>query len=254
MSRYTTQVRWVVEQACADAGHDPTPDHWEDAYRRLGLDDYPIFEESYRAQLNTKIIRRYYMREIGLETVGLFAFYMRERMWDVMTYYNQLYKSAELITNPLQSESMEYRELWNQGSQGTLEETTSGTLNRTGNTTNTVESATENSSRNVYSDTPMDMLQDNPSKVENLEYATNVTYDDGNTEGHTTDTGSSSTDETTGSTRSNETSGTETGNRTRSEEGYRVPQADLLKKYRETFLNIDQMVVNELGDLFMTVY
>lgn len=242
MSKYTTQLRWVVEQSCADAGHDPTPDNWKDAYKRLGLDDYPIFNEAYRDTLNSKIIRRYYVREIGMETVGLFAFYMRERMYDVMTYYNQLYKSQELVTDPLKSESMTYKELWERDNTGSLSETTSGTSK------GVTESATETSDRNVFSDTPMDMLQDTPSKVENLEYASNVTYDDSNSETH------SQSDGTTSGKRDNETTGNETGSRTRAEDGYRIPQADLLEKYRKTFLNIDEMVVNELGDLFMTVY
>ena len=33
----------------------------------LGLDDYPIFDESHRSVLNQKIVRRYWLREIGIE-------------------------------------------------------------------------------------------------------------------------------------------------------------------------------------------
>lgn len=250
MAKYTVQVRHIVEQACDDAGHSPTEQNWKDAWAACGLADYPIFEESYREVLNAKIIRRYFMREIGLETAGLWRFYMRERMWDVMTYYNQLYKSADLVTDPLNSESMTYNEMWNRANTGSLDEKTSSTESVKG--TDTTETANEYKGQSVYSDTPMDMLQDTPSKVENLEYATNVTFDENNTEAHTQ--GSNTRDTQGSGTRENDTTANEDGTRTRTEEGYRTPQAELLKKYRETMLNIDQMVVNELSDLFMTVY
>ena len=32
------------------------------------------------------------------------------------------------------------------------------------------------------------------------------------------------------------------------------PESELLLKYRETFLNIDKMVINDLADLFMSVW
>lgn len=41
---------------------------------------------------------------------------------------------------------------------------------------------------------------------------------------------------------------------TSDEHGFEVSQAELLLKYRETFLNIDMMVIDKLKDLFMAVY
>lgn len=46
MSRYTIELRYLIE-----GNYD------------LGLKDYPIFDESYREQLNNKIIQHYYFRE-----------------------------------------------------------------------------------------------------------------------------------------------------------------------------------------------
>ena len=54
MSRYTIELRYLIE-----GNYD------------LGLKDYPIFDESYREQLNNKIIQHYYFREIGFETEAL---------------------------------------------------------------------------------------------------------------------------------------------------------------------------------------
>ena len=41
----------------------------------FGLNNYPIFDESYRSTLNQKILNHYYENEIGLETPELFKFY-----------------------------------------------------------------------------------------------------------------------------------------------------------------------------------
>lgn len=65
------------------------------------FDNYPIFDEAYRTTLNTKILRHYYTREIGEETVELWRFRLNTRMNEIMPYYNLLYKSATLNFNPL---------------------------------------------------------------------------------------------------------------------------------------------------------
>ena len=52
MSKYTTELRWVIEN-----GYD------------LQLNEYPIFDENYREELNQKIINHYYFREIGLDFI-----------------------------------------------------------------------------------------------------------------------------------------------------------------------------------------
>lgn len=62
--------------------------------------DFPIFDEAYRNVLETKIIKHYYFREIGQETVGLWQAMLDIRLNDIMPYYNQLYKSATLDFNP----------------------------------------------------------------------------------------------------------------------------------------------------------
>ena len=99
MAIYTTQLRSIVEQCQAE--YHVGPDDFTVAYARLGLDDYPIFDETYRQGLNDKIIRHFYFREIGEETVARFRWRIRATMWEQMPYYNQLYASLNLVTDPL---------------------------------------------------------------------------------------------------------------------------------------------------------
>ena len=93
MSKYSLQLRWLVEQTLADAKLPNIEANWHAAYDKLGLADYPIFDETYRETLNNKIVRHYWAYEIGSETSGLFRWNLRDAMFMIMPYYNQLYLS-----------------------------------------------------------------------------------------------------------------------------------------------------------------
>lgn len=211
MSKFTTQLRWIVEQSLKDQKLPNEESEWPKVYRKLGLHDYPIFDESYRSTLNDKIIRRYYFREIGQETAGQFAWFMRRTMHEIMPYYNQLYESQLYTIDPVNDIDMRYSENWQSD--------------------NLTDSDSNN--RNVFQDTPMSLL-DNTSAptIEGLDYATNVSYDK-----------SHSTTDSAGN-----------GTRDKTEKGHRQNQAELLMKYRDTFLNIDKDIVDSLGGLFIGLW
>lgn len=224
MSDITTQLRWVVEQALSDAGVQPSEDNWNLAYDAVGLSDYPIFDEAHRSVLNNKIIRHYYTREIGAETVGRFRMFVRDAMSLIMPYYNQLYES-EIVAKgmePLSDRNINHTEHgW-------------GNAENTGSSTND----TKASSQNVYQDTPQNEMI--PAQIKNLEYATSVTID-----------------ENAGNASSASSSNGQYDNMVeRTESGYSTSQADLLRKYRDTFLNIDRQVVEDiqLAHCFMTIW
>ena len=126
MALYTTLLRSIVEQRQADA--HVGPDDFTVAYATLGLDSYPIFDESYRQQLNDKIIRHFYFREIGQETVARFRWYMDMTMRENMPYFNQLYGSLNLIIDPITNVRYTYRDVFNLAT----EESGTGTTSRTG--------------------------------------------------------------------------------------------------------------------------
>ena len=72
MSVYTTQLRWPIEQYKSDHPDAVYDDYGfnEGIWTMLGLDEYPIFDESHRPALNAAIIRHYYFREIAFETLA----------------------------------------------------------------------------------------------------------------------------------------------------------------------------------------
>lgn len=194
----------------------------EEAGYDLGLSNYPIFDEDYRPILNNKIIEHYAFREIGLETPALFARFMARKMDEIMVYYNQLYKS-ELI--PIQALTrLDYSEEYDR--TGTAASDSRAQADGTG------------SSRDVSSNTPQGLLS-MPS-IENEVYATNAMI------GKTTSGSTSSANNKMDSTDHyiKRIAGNNAGR----------TDAQMLKEFRSTFLNIDSQIIEELEPLFMQIW
>jgi hypothetical protein len=187
---------------------------------------YPIFDELYREDLNQKIEEHFMFYEIGMETVGQFKFALNRKMREIMPLYNQLYKSEKLI--PVEDALI----TMNMTHTG---ETTGDDTSTTSNET-TQNSTVDANSRQVSSEFPQMLLEGDD------DYATSGT-----------DSAS-----TTGTTAGGTASGTQTGhssgtisNTTKGSAGH---TAALLAQYRATFLNIDMLVIERLGILFMQVH
>ena len=96
MSKYTTQLRWIVKQLSSGIDVPEGQEYPDAVYQYIGLNRYPIFNESYRKPLNDKIIDHFYFQEIGFETPAQFARMMRRTMNEVMPRYNRLYEMDAL--------------------------------------------------------------------------------------------------------------------------------------------------------------
>lgn len=159
MSKYTTEVRYICETMAGltqSEGYRSVNGIIEKAAPLIFDFPFPMFDESYRAVLEQKILKHFYTREIGLETVGLWKLKLDTKMNEIMPYYNQLYKSELLEFNPLydvdlktertvtrdETENLSGTESKNRNENGTKD--TAGTDSDTGkveNTSDTVESA-----------------------------------------------------------------------------------------------------------------
>ena len=236
MSKYTTQVRFICE-TCANltesTGFNNIEDVLSKSWNKI-FSDFPIFDEQYRPELCKKILRHYYTREICCETVGRWKLFLSDKMKNIMPYYNQLYQSELLKIQPLVSVD---RSVTHEGSGRETK-----TTNRNG--TNTTSSRTDGNTDtwSYYSDTP----QGGINGLDSNDYLTNATHNVGN--------------DGTNSRLNGATSDNETGTGNRKDMyvdkvlGYEGNQSEMLLKFRETFLNIDMMVIEELKDLFFTIY
>lgn len=185
----------------------------------IGLKDYPIFDESYRETLNNKIITHYWMREIGAETAGLFKLYLNRTMGEIMPYYNQLYKSARLDFDPLNAYNYveTNMELENVESDGTRTDTADG--------------------KSLYSDTPQGLLDN--GAIADEKYLTSATLND-----------------SSASSTANNLQKRDRNFEKKVRGNMYHNLSELLKDYRETFLNIDMEIINnpEIQNCFMKLY
>lgn len=106
LATYSMQIREYVEQVAKAKNPDSyilmnNRQKIEDARPVLFDFDYPIFDNAYRDGLETRIIRHFYMREMGFETEGLFKFALETKLNEIMPYYNKLFESEFIRFNPL---------------------------------------------------------------------------------------------------------------------------------------------------------
>ena len=187
-----------------------------------------------RQELNTKILSYYRFREIGQETVGRWLFELKTALHEIMPYYNQLFYSADQDFNPIYN--VDYKK------------TIMGSQNASSNTTSTGNDSTTNAeyTKAVNSKTPQDLLHIQNTGIDIVDYADNADWGkaSGTTTGTNTTTGNASSN---GSTSSIET--------TKGNFGVTSSQ-ELILKYRETILNIEQLIINDprIKELFMLIY
>lgn len=210
MSKYTITIKNLI-----DNGFD------------FGLNDYPIFDESYRNTLNQNILYHYYENEIGLETPELFKFYLNQKMREIMPYYNTLYEKQHKLLNNLEN-NVNLTENFN---RETDTNTSSNSSSQSSGTSN---------NKNLFLDTP----QGNSYKgtIDDTDYATNVTFDKNTNNNEISDASTSKGDATENYVK------TIVGN---NGSKYNI---EVLNDIKNNLLNIDMLIINDLNELFMGLF
>lgn len=287
MAKYTTEVRTICESysgLTASVGYSQIEKVIEKSKEKIFDFDFPIFDESYRSVIETKILKHFYTREIGLETVGLWKLKLNVKMNEIMPYYNQMYKSALLEFNPLYDVDVTRKhEGANTGDKNSVETNgeTSGVSEAYSDNENTeksskgtnngsVSNTSENNTNHLdkYSDTPQGSVSD----LTNGTYLTNAREITDNESSKTDIKSSNDSQLNENEVRKNSRESKRTVNRNltgekkeslKNTEQYletvkgkqgTESYSKLLQEYRETFINIDMLVIEELTDLFMNIW
>lgn len=201
----------------------------------IGLRDYPIFNADYREKLNKKIVDTYWYYEIGFETIHQFIHQLNVRMRNIMPPMNDLYKSTQMQFDPLHTISIRTVS----STENENDSSVNSAATNKGSTESTNES--EDKSRAVNSMFPQAMLQDNG------DYATSASDSNSLTKVNASGKEVSESNAATNSKEQNK------GNLDSLTSGYNANPADLLMRYRESILNVDLMVIDQLADLFMMI-
>ena len=278
MSKYTTEVRYICETYAGkeeSAGYNDINDIVYRAANKI-FENFPIYDEAYRLTLERKILRHYYTREIGFETVSLWLLHLNNRMYEIMPIYNKMYKAATIEFNPFYDVDVTRTRKGNVdtgvaegetvGSVGTSTNNTESSAHSSSSShaeTNT-ESTNENNSINKYADTPQGGLEG----LRNDSYMSSAQMDEGeSTDRGNTETDGNSVQNTSESINRETTTGTDTNrelnrNVETTEEYVEhivgkqggVSYSKLWKEYVDNLINIDLRIINELADLFMNVW
>lgn len=109
----------------------------------LGLADYPIWDEGKRKWLNDRIIDHFMLREIGCETPTQFIFYLNRKMREKMPPINTVFAYLETVT----PERIELTNQFENNTLGTVDQTATGNVTGTTDTTGEGHSYTSTNPR-----------------------------------------------------------------------------------------------------------
>lgn len=185
------------------------------------LTDYPIFNEGYRETLNKHIMDNFWNREIGQETPSMFELALRRKMNLIMPIYNKHFEvdlKADGI-DPLQTMRV------------TNKSTTTGTTVNEGESNS--DSSSDAISNALNSTYPQSRIRDDLEYADNAQDTTSKTAAKGLAK------------EKSESIQKGDSDGEVTGSQGQT--------SMLLFQHRTTFVNVNQMILEELEELFMWV-
>ena len=269
MSKYTMQLRYLCEMMAGLT--ESTGDYTaviNASYTKIIHPETAVYDPAYAPVLYKKILRHYYFDEIAHETAAQFIMRLNTKLDEILPYYNQLYASAALEFNPFYD--VDYTRNGNSEDNNTIDRTRTDNLSalrtddlsalRTDNLkskrTDNLKSHSESLDWDTFSDTPEGSL----TGVNNNSYLTSARKIDSEADG--TNTGDQTMDNT--GTQKTDNTGTQTNDDVihNINEYFEhvvgkmgtTDYSTLLTRFRDTFLNIDMMIIEELHNLFMGVY
>ena len=208
MANYTIELRKILNTK--DIFKAITYDFYEDNYK-------PIFEE--------KFIKRFYFREIGVETIERFLINLETTLNEIMPYYKHLYTTTTYKYDPILNYDV-------------TETITREIIGATESDNNINQSSSQNEGIRNY-DTPIIKVKDANNYKKSPSF---ITDSEGN-----------NLLKANSNKRENNKSNEINNRTTRGNIGVMTTQ-DLIKKEREIIINIDKMILDDLEILFMQVF
>lgn len=255
MSKYTTEVRYICESLSGlteSAGGDSIEDTISQSKDLIFNDTWNTWDPVYKPVLEQKILRHFYTREIGFETVALWKFKLNTLLAEIMPKYNKLYELESKNFNPLWDTDVTRTYTGTEDRTRDTDAASSNSGTSTKRTTGSDTNTTDSDSWNYYSDTP----QGSVSRLDNLTYLTNATHDTDHTVSKT-DYGKvdTTTAENSGTDNIDETINTARDYVLRITGKYgTITYGKVVQDYLDSLLNVDMMIIEELEPLFMQLW
>lgn len=248
MSKYTVELREIVETFSRE--------EVEGYFKDYNLEDYLTEQEISvinergtwsKDKLARKIVDHYYMREIGVETVGLFIRKAKIAMEEIMEEKLPLIYSAAIKYDPLVN--VDYSETYT----GTNNATNSLTAKNSTTDASSNQSAStgKTSGLNVNSDTPQGQIS--KASILGGSYASSTTANEDENSNQTSNNSSSLTDSESTSNGTNNQIQNYT-KKVKGNSGVSATAQKMVQQYRENIIMIDRDIIKDLASLFMGVY
>lgn len=220
MSRYTVELRDIVENTSRE--------EVEAFFTDYNLEDYLTAQEIQvinergtwsKENLARKIVDHYYMREIGLETVGLFKLKAKVAMQEIMEEKLPLIYSAAIKYDPLVN--VDYTEDYDSSSSNNQSGKSKGT----------------SSGLSVNSDTPQGQISKSAILAGNYASSTGANENESSSEDISNSNGSQSYTK-----------------HVKGNSGVSATAQKMVQQYRENIIMIDRDIIKDLASLFMGIY
>lgn len=236
--------------------------------------DYPsYYKGSEKEAFEQKVIDHYYFQQIGVETIARFKHNFKTRMREIMPYYLQMYKSVEImnaIEDPFGNVDIveTFEQETSESSTGSSSGSSSGSsTNNDHETRSSNETATKTDEKLSAEDSDRRFSNTPQGSIDNIDnYLTEASKDSRDqsetinssgtvtTGGETINEGTATSTATTTGTSETENSGTVKHTLTRKgNQGVNTYAHDMIE-YRQSFIDVDMLVIGALRDLFLFVY
>ena len=220
MSRYTVELRDVIENTSREEVESFFTDYNLEDY--LTPQEIAVIEERgtwSKEKLARKIVDHYYMREIGLETIGLFKLKAKVAMQEIMEEKLPLIYSAAIKYDPLVN--VDFVEEYDSASSN----------NQSG------KSKGNTSGLNVASDTPQGQINKQAILAGSYASSTGANESESQTEDITKSKGSQTYTK-----------------HVKGNSGVSATAQKMVQQYRENIIMIDRDIIKDLSSLFMGIY
>lgn len=219
-NKYTIELRTLLE---------------DEAFEVFSFDyDFYTDDPKIRAKFEQKFKDHYLFDEICCETVARWKHMLKSKLNMMAPYYKQLYQTE------LKSQNIEF--LLNKDLREEFERTVEGVKQSDTTSTSSGSSAGKSST---------------DSKVSNLDNGVSeAKLSSGYLTGVSNDTSSNSTNNQSNATNQNKETDKQTEKTILVSQGNigTTSSAELLERWRDVLINIDQMIIDDCKDLFMLIY
>lgn len=240
MAKYTIELRRVCELFDRQEVENWFKDYELTDFLTLEqiqtIQDFGVWNKD---KLARKIVDHYYMREIGLETPGLFKHYAKVKMQEIMEEKLPLIYSSSIKYDPLIN--VDYTETFerNIAQEGNMDSSSNGSSSS--NSSNT------SSGFSINNETPQTKIT--KQNLDSGIYASSTNQNDS-----TVSITDSTTNSSTGSSSDTRNTDENYSKRVKGNSGVSATAQKMVEQYRQNIIAIDRDIISELDSLFMGLY